>query len=107
MEDKLNGNYKRLCLDELQRLTEESDENLVQRVHRARNSLLDTIYSSDKNHSNDDEDMEKVVVLFNLIEDYADKFSHLGNIQDHDGFVREIKPLIENLRRKFGMEQPN
>ena len=100
----MNSHYKRMCLDELQKLTEKSDENLVKRVHNIRNSLLDTIYSADKNHSNDDGDMEKVVVVFNLIEDYADKFSHLGNDPDHDGFVGEISPLIENLRRKFGME---
>jgi hypothetical protein len=105
MEDKLNSNDKRMCLDELQKLTEESDENLVQRVHRVRNSLLDTIY--DKNHSNDDKDMEKIVVVFNLIEDYADQFSHLGKIQDHDGFVGKISPLIENLRHKFGVDQPD
>jgi hypothetical protein len=103
MEDKLNSNYKRMCLDELQKLTEKSDENLVKRVHHIRNSLLDTIYSADKNHSNDDEDMEKVVVVFNMIEDYADEFSQMGNDPDFDGFVREISPLIENLRHKFKM----
>ena len=100
---KLNSDYKKMCLDELQKLTEKSDENLVKRVHDIRTSLLDTIYSADKNHSNDDADMEKLVVVFNLIEDYAEKFSLMGNEPDQDGFAAEISPLIENLRHKFGM----
>ena len=103
MENKLNSKYKSMCIDELQKLTEKSDENLVKRVHDIRSDLFDTIYSADKSHSNDDVDMEKVVVVFNLIEDYAEKFSLMGNEPDHDGFVREISPLIENLRHKFGM----
>jgi hypothetical protein len=102
-EDELKSDYKKMCLDELQKLTENSDENLVTRVHRVRNSLLDTIYSADKSHSNDDEDMEKVVVVFNIIEDYADEFSQRGNNPDFDGFVEKISPLIENLRHKFKM----
>lgn len=103
-EDELNSDYKKMCLDELQKLTEKSDENLVKRVHDIRTRLLDTIYSADENHSNDDADMERVVVVFNLIEDYAEKFSLMGNEPDQDGFTREISPLIENLRHKFGME---
>jgi hypothetical protein len=102
-EDELKSDYKKMCLDELQKLTENSDENLVKRVHRVRNSLLDTIYSADKSHSNDDKDMEKVVVVFNIIEDYADEFSQRGNNPDFDGFVEKISPLIENLRHKFKM----
>lgn len=100
----MDSKYKKMCLDGLQKLTKKSDENLVKRVHDIRTSLLDTIYSADKSHSNDDADMEKVVVVFNLIEDYAEKFSLMGNEADQEGFVREISPLIEGLRHKFGMQ---
>lgn len=103
MEDELDTKYKQMCIDELQKLTEQGDGNLVKRVHDVRAKLLDTIYSADKQHSNDDEDMEKVVVVFNLVEDYAEKFSMMGNEPDQEGFAREVNPLIENLRHKLGV----
>lgn len=95
--------YKKMCIDELQKLYEKSDENLVKRVHAIRDNLLNTISSADQSHSNDDADMDKVVVVFNMIEDCAEEFSYMGKNPNHDGFVAEISPLIEKLRHKLGV----
>lgn len=103
MEDELDIKYKKMCIDELQGLYQKSDENLVKRVHDVRNRVLDSIASADKGHANDDGDMEKMVVVFNMIEDCAEEFSYMGKNPNHDGFVAEISPLIEKLQHKLGM----